>query len=63
MRSTGEMGDRGTVDESVKKVVKRSASKQDEWKERRSHMDYERLCRGETKKLASTDYLFRNLAL
>ena len=51
MRTTGERGDRGTLDESVPKVVKRSISKQDEWKERKSHMDYEKLCRGETRKL------------
>jgi len=52
MRTTGERGDRGTLDESVPKVVKRSVSKQDEWKERKSHMDYEKLCRGETRKLS-----------
>ncbi|XP_065062903.1 prolyl 4-hydroxylase subunit alpha-1-like [Rhopilema esculentum] len=51
MKATGQRGDTGSLDESVKKVVKRSASKQDEWKERKSTMDYERLCRGETRKL------------
>lgn len=50
MKSTGERGDSGSINEAVKNVG-RSTSKQDEWKERKSHMDYERLCRGETRKL------------
>lgn len=53
MKSTGERGDSGSIHEAVKKIVKRRVSKQDEWKERKSHMDYERLCRGETRKLVN----------
>ena len=57
MKTTGEMGDSGTLDDSVARVVRRSVSKQDEWKERKSHMDYEKLCRGETRKLVSITYI------
>nr|AQZ26744.1 prolyl 4-hydroxylase subunit alpha-1 [Aurelia sp. 1 GW-2014] len=51
MKSTGERGDTGSLSEIPKKVVKQSISKQDEWQERASQMDYEKLCRGETRKL------------
>ena len=63
MKTTGERGDSGTLDESATKVVKRSVSKQDEWKERKSHMDYERLCRGETRKLVRLQLNFFSITV
>ena len=54
MYSTGARGDTGATDDNVsraKRLVTPRTSKKDEWEERRSHFDYERLCRGETKKL------------
>lgn len=54
MRTTGARGETGKMSE-IKKTVKKSASKKDEWKERNSHMNYERLCRGETRKLTKLE--------
>eukprot|EP00794_Sanderia_malayensis_P012289 gene12289-13554_t len=51
MQKTGKRGDTGSIQDVKKRIFKRRVSKKDEWIEKSGEMRYEKLCRGEVRKL------------